>query len=98
ERVTNAETEQNHRLARTERHQLIIDAAVRVFERRGTIAVTYKEIADEASISRALVYNYFANRGALLKAVCQRNAKVLDHDVAVALTTTPGLVDALAAS
>ena len=96
--MTNAGTERGRRLARTERHQLIVDAAVRVFERRGTIAVTYEEIADEAGISRALVYNYFADRGALLEAVCQRNAKVLDHDVAVALTTTRGRREALAAS
>jgi AcrR family transcriptional regulator len=96
--VTSTGTERGRRLARTERHQLIVDAAVRVFERRGTIAVTYEEIADEAGISRALVYNYFADRGALLEAVCQRNAKVLDHDVAVALTTTRGRREALAAS
>ncbi len=96
--MTAAGTERGRRLARTERRSLIVDAAVRVFERRGTIAVTFEEIADEAGISRALVYNYFADRSALLEAVCQRNAKVLDHDVAVALTTTPGRRDALAAS
>lgn len=48
---------------------MIIDAAARVFERRDPADVTFEEIADAANVSRALVYNYFGDRGGLLAAV-----------------------------
>jgi AcrR family transcriptional regulator len=47
----------------------IIDAAMRVFADRDPLEVTFEEIAEGAGVSRALVYNYFGDRGGLLAAV-----------------------------
>lgn len=44
-------------------------AAVRVFEQRDPSEVTCEEIAAAAGVSRALVYNYFGDRGGLLAAI-----------------------------
>lgn len=51
------------------RRELILDAASAVFECRDPAEVTFEEIADAAGVSRALVYNYFGDRGGLLAAV-----------------------------
>ncbi len=51
------------------RRELIIEAAARVFERRDPSTVTFEEVAAAAGVSRALVYNYFGDRGGLLAAV-----------------------------
>jgi AcrR family transcriptional regulator len=47
----------------------IIESAARLFERRDPLEVPFEEIADAAGVSRALVYNYFGDRGGLLAAV-----------------------------
>ncbi len=51
------------------RREQIVQAAARLFEGRGTSEVTFEEISDAAGVSRALVYNYFGDRGGLLAAV-----------------------------
>ncbi|MEO7555407.1 MAG: TetR/AcrR family transcriptional regulator [Acidimicrobiales bacterium] len=50
------------------RHQ-IIEAAALAFRSHDPGAVTFEEIADAAGVSRALVHNYFGDRGGLLAAV-----------------------------
>ena len=50
------------------RHQ-IIEAAARTLRGRDPVEVTFEEIAEAAGVSRALVYNYFGDRGGLLAAV-----------------------------
>jgi AcrR family transcriptional regulator len=47
----------------------IVEAAARLFEDHDPLLVTFEEIADAAGVSRALVYNYFGDRGGLLAAV-----------------------------
>lgn len=51
------------------RRTQIIESAARLFERRDPVDVPFEEIADAAGVSRALVYNYFGDRGGLLAAV-----------------------------
>src|SRR5262245_53517063 len=52
------------------RRQQILEAALRVFARRGYDKATIKEIAGEASVkSPALIYWYFPSKEDLLKAV-----------------------------
>jgi AcrR family transcriptional regulator len=51
------------------RRTQIIEAAARLFEHRDPAEVPFEEIADAAGVSRALVYNYFGDRGGLLAAV-----------------------------
>ena len=47
----------------------IVEAAALLFEDHDPLEVTFEEIADAAGVSRALVYNYFGDRGGLLAAV-----------------------------
>ncbi len=51
------------------RRTQIIEAAARVLDGRDPMDVTFEEIALAAGVSRALVYNYFGDRGGLLAAV-----------------------------
>lgn len=51
------------------RRTQIVESAARLFERRDPVDVPFEEIADAAGVSRALVYNYFGDRGGLLAAV-----------------------------
>jgi len=47
----------------------IVEAAARLFSERDPAGVTFEEIAEAAGVSRALLYNYFGDRGGLLAAV-----------------------------
>jgi len=62
-------TRERHRLPRDERRSQLLVAAARVFVGRDPSEVTFEEIADAAGVSRALVYNYFADRNSILEAV-----------------------------
>jgi AcrR family transcriptional regulator len=46
-----------------------VEAAVQVFAHHDPAEVTFEEIAEAAGVSRALLYNYFGDRGGLLAAV-----------------------------
>jgi AcrR family transcriptional regulator len=61
------------RLARSERRDQIVDAAVEVVRSRDPADVTFEAIADAAGVSRALLYNYFPDRQSLLDAVEERH-------------------------
>ena len=73
------------RLTPDQRRAAIIQAAVRVFEGRDPAAVTFEEIAVEAGVSRALVYNYFGDRGGLMAAVYEQLLVELDVELSRAL-------------
>jgi AcrR family transcriptional regulator len=68
----------------TRREQILIAAAT-VFAGRDPADVTFEEIAVEAGVSRALVYNYFGDRGGLVAAVYVRSVERLDHALEAAL-------------
>lgn len=72
------------RLAPEERKAQIIEASIKVFAGRDPSSVTFEEIADAAGVSRALVYNYFGDRGGLLAAVCLHCFDRLDEAIAPA--------------
>ncbi len=67
------------------RREQIVEAAARVLAGRDPSEVTFEEIADAAGVSRALVYNYFGDRGGLLAAVYLRGFERLDAELAEAL-------------
>src|SRR5215208_647552 len=54
--------------------QRILDAAHRVFIRRGTTGARMQEIADEAGVNKALLHYYFRSKSRLADAVFQRIA------------------------
>ena len=67
------------------RREQILDAAERVFVSRDPAEVTFEELAQAAGVSRALVYNYFGDKGGLVAAVYLRSLgrlnAALDHTV-----------------
>ena len=72
------------RLAPEQRRAQIIEASIEVFAGREPSEVTFEEIAEAAGVSRALVYNYFGDRGGLVGAVCLRCFEQLDEAIAPA--------------
>lgn len=54
------------RTAPQDRRQAILDAAVRVFARRGFHACRVSDIADEAGVAYGLVYHYFGSKDSVL--------------------------------
>lgn len=54
----------------------IIDAAARVFAKRGFHGTTTTNIADALGMRQASLYYYFASREAALEAVCERGAQI----------------------
>lgn len=79
------------RLDPATRRTQIIESAARLFEDHDPGEIPFEEIADAAGVSRALVYNYFGDRGGLLAAVYLHhfaavNARI--SEVARAATTS----------
>ena len=56
-------------IAQEERRRLILDAAVRVFARRGYHACRVGDIAEEAGVSHGLLYHYFDSKEEVLETV-----------------------------
>jgi AcrR family transcriptional regulator len=71
------------RLTRAERRDALLDAAVALVTSGDVAAVSMESVAEHAGVSRPLVYKHFANRGELLAAVYQREAKHLHRELAV---------------
>lgn len=57
--------------------QRVLDAAHRVFLRRGTAGARMQEIADEAGVNKALLHYYFRSKERLAEAVFERAARRL---------------------
>lgn len=73
------------RLDRERRRSQLVEAAARVLAGRDPTAVTFEEVAEEAGVSRALVYNYFGDKGHLVAAVYLRSLERLDEELAAAV-------------
>lgn len=67
------------------RREQIVEAAERAMKGRDPGEVTFEEIAEEAGVSRALVYNYFGDKGGLIAAVYLRSLRRLDEELALAV-------------
>jgi TetR/AcrR family transcriptional regulator, fatty acid metabolism regulator protein len=52
--------------AQADKRRMILDAAIRVFARRGFHACRVSDIADEAGVAYGLVYHYFASKEEVL--------------------------------
>jgi TetR/AcrR family fatty acid metabolism transcriptional regulator len=59
--------------AATDRRRLILDAAVRVFARRGYHGSRVGDIATEAGVAHGLLYHYFASKDEVLETVFREN-------------------------
>jgi AcrR family transcriptional regulator len=61
---------------------LLLDAAVRVFARKGVGATAIHEITAEAGVANGTFYNYFRTREELAEAVSTRLAERLQEEIA----------------
>jgi AcrR family transcriptional regulator len=67
------------RLAAAERREVVLDAALALVTRSGVFRVTMADVADEAGVTKPVVYDYFTNADYLLAALVKREgARVLD--------------------
>jgi TetR/AcrR family transcriptional regulator, fatty acid metabolism regulator protein len=58
-------------IASEEKRRVILDAAIRVFARKGYHAARVGDIAEEAQVAHGLLYHYFASKEALLETIFQ---------------------------
>lgn len=79
--------------AQATRH-LILDAAERVFDRRGVSRTSLQEVAAEAGVSRGAVYWHFTDKADLFNAMMDRVTLPLEEEVAG--SDDPELADPLA--
>ncbi|MDO0926349.1 TetR/AcrR family transcriptional regulator [Streptomyces sp. TG1A-8] len=77
------------RMPRAMREQQMLDAAVRIFGRRGYMAASMDEIAELAGVSKPLVYLYLNSKEDLFTACIRREAAALADAVRTAVR--PGL-------
>ncbi len=59
-----------------DRRAQILDAAVRVFARKGFTRATNRDIAHEAGITTGLIYYYFTSKDALLQAIIETRSPI----------------------
>ncbi|MBI2168134.1 MAG: TetR/AcrR family transcriptional regulator [Actinobacteria bacterium] len=78
------------RLDAATRRAEIVEAAAAVFEGRDPHDVTFEEVAGAAGVSRALVYNYFRDKGELVAEVYLRSLRRLDAALAASLGELAG--------
>src|SRR5262245_16027812 len=66
------------------RRDHILDAATRVFAARGFNVATVRDVAREAGVADGTIYNYFANKDALLFGIFDRlnESERRQHDLA----------------
>ncbi|MBX9389434.1 TetR/AcrR family transcriptional regulator [Streptomonospora nanhaiensis] len=84
------------RVDRAARREDILDAAVRVFARRGFAATRIEDVAAEAAIAKGSVYLYFDSRDALLRAAFERVAARSERLAAAAARPGAPAVERLA--
>jgi AcrR family transcriptional regulator len=73
------------RLTAEERRAVIVEAALAVFSRRGYHLSSIDDIAREAGISKALIYEHFASKQELYADLLERNAGELFERIAGAV-------------
>jgi AcrR family transcriptional regulator len=75
------------RLTAEERRTAILDSALAVFSQRGYHSASIDDIAGEAGVSKALIYEHFASKQELHGDLIARNARELTQRVAGALSS-----------
>ena len=73
-----------------EKRRLILDAAVRVFARKGFHSSRVGDIAEEAGVAHGLLYHYFSSKDEVLETIFRENWSVLLERIhAVELSDEP---------
>src|SRR5207253_5359302 len=77
--------------AAEEKRRVILDAAVRVFARKGFHASRVGDIAEEAGVAHGLLYHYFSSKEEVLETVFRENwRQLLDALHRVEASDEPG--------
>lgn len=79
------------------RRDELLDAADRVVTRDGAGA-SMQAIAEEAGISKPILYRHFGDKSGLLRALAERHTDALLHDLRAALVSAPDLRSRTAAT
>ena len=69
------------------RRNHILDAATKVFAKRGFHRTTIRDVSQAAGVADGTIYNYFANKTALLMGILNRLNETERRDEDLALTT-----------
>lgn len=77
------------------RRRQIAAAAARVFAGREPGDVSFEAVADEAGVSRSLVYSYFGDRGRLFAAAYDHEVELLDETLRQAVESVEDRHDRL---
>jgi AcrR family transcriptional regulator len=89
--VTQAEAARRRRMPASERRQVILAAALEAFAERGFDEVTLDEVATRAGVSKALIYEHFASKRELTRALLDTYVHELLGRLAEAIATAePG--------
>jgi AcrR family transcriptional regulator len=75
-----ATTTARRRLDPLVRRDLILDVAARTIAEVGVSAVSMERLGRDAGVSKALVYNYFPNRNALLSELLVREYRMFQNE------------------
>ncbi|HBM87642.1 MAG TPA: hypothetical protein DD437_03770 [Rhodobiaceae bacterium] len=84
------------RLPPEERKDMLLECTATFLREHGLSVLTMERLAQYAGVSKPLVYNYFPNRMALLKAVLVREVEIrlkLDREVAEQATSLQDLIE-----
>jgi AcrR family transcriptional regulator len=92
-RVVRTESVERARLARADRRDALLDAALALVAEGDSDSVSMEAVAERAGVSRPLVYKHFANRNELLGAVYQREAAMLHAELSAAVAAADGVAD-----
>ena len=74
----------------TDKRRLILDAAIRVFARKGFHHCRVSDVADEAGVAYGLVYHYFHSKEEILNTLFTERWQVM-LDAIVEIDRSPGL-------
>src|SRR5213080_5140173 len=81
------------RLSAPDRRAAILDAALQIFSSRGYHAASIDEIAQEAGISKALIYEHFPSKRDLHASLLESHVQeIFERLAAAAATSDPGEV------
>ena len=73
-----------------DKRRLILDAAIRVFARRGFHACRVSDVADEAGVAYGLVYHYFDSKEEILNTLFRERWQIM-LDAIVAIDKAPDI-------
>lgn len=62
---------------RTDKHELILEAAIRVFAQKGFHGARISDVADEAGVADGTIYLYFKNKDDLLLSIFEEKMDLL---------------------